>query len=318
MWTSSSTTSGFSRRIAATASSTAARLGADVDQPLELGAHAGAKELVVVDDHDAGKLRRSSLLPSSRASARADRQRRPRSRRRGSSGPRRGRPHAPSCRRSTRARRGGRRARRRARSRARGRGRRPRSTSSLDLGVDADRARLGGVLGGVQQRLAGGAEHRLGALVELAVADHDDLDRDAVVVLDLLRRRAQRRGEARPSRRRRRRRRASREARAPGGARAPRPRAGRRRASASGSGSAARSRAGARRARRAPASGSARPARRRGCARAATGTARGSAPSATTTTTAVSAASRRPPRMWFEERKSSAAPITSSTPKTPR
>ena len=76
----------------------------------------------------------------------------------------------------------------------------------------------------------------------------------------------------------RRRRRASREARAPAGARAPRPRAGRRLASASGSGSAARSRADARRARCAPGSGSAPRARPRGCARAAKGTAPGSAP----------------------------------------
>ena len=98
----------------------------DVDEPVELGAHAGAKQRVVVDEHDARasapRRGQSRTAASRRARARA----RPRSaaagRRRGSRRARRG---APCARRSTRARRGGRPARRRGRSPGRGRGRRP-------------------------------------------------------------------------------------------------------------------------------------------------------------------------------------------------
>ena len=47
---------GLSRARSATASSTAAGLGDDVDEPLELRAHAGPEQAVVVDDHDARRL----------------------------------------------------------------------------------------------------------------------------------------------------------------------------------------------------------------------------------------------------------------------
>ena len=53
-----------------------------------------------------------------------------------------------------------------------------------DLGVDVDPAGAG-VLGGVGDRLASGLDDRTQRLVEVAVADRDHVDRDAVVVLDL-------------------------------------------------------------------------------------------------------------------------------------
>ena len=68
MWTSSRTTSGARRAIIADRLLDRARLADDVDQPLELGAHAGAEERVVVDDDDAAAWRsfaRSSPIASS-------------------------------------------------------------------------------------------------------------------------------------------------------------------------------------------------------------------------------------------------------------
>ena len=130
------------------------------------------------------------------------------------------------------------------------------------LRVDRHGARVAGELRGVEHRLARGRDERLAVAIERRVADGDDVDRDAVRLLDLLggglqrgRQRALAVGAASA------RRSARCAARAPGGGRAPRPRAGRRRASARARASAGRSRAGARRPRRAPASGSARRAR---------------------------------------------------------
>ena len=53
MWTSSSTTSGSSSTTQVTASSTRRGVAEHVDEAVELGAHAGAEQRVVVDDHDA-------------------------------------------------------------------------------------------------------------------------------------------------------------------------------------------------------------------------------------------------------------------------
>jgi hypothetical protein len=61
-------------------------------------------------------------------------------------------------------------------------------------GVDADR-RVRRELDHVQDRLAPGGHQRLGALVERPVADGDDLDRNAVRVLDLGDGRVERRGQ---------------------------------------------------------------------------------------------------------------------------
>ena len=60
MWTSSRTTSGFSRTDRRDGLLDGARLGAHVDQALELGAHARAEQRVVVHDHDAGSRRSPS------------------------------------------------------------------------------------------------------------------------------------------------------------------------------------------------------------------------------------------------------------------
>ena len=65
---------------------------------------------------------------------------------------------------------------------------------ALHLGVDADRG-VGRELDGVEHRLARGGDQRARALVERAVADRHDLDRDAVRVLDLGDRRLERGGE---------------------------------------------------------------------------------------------------------------------------
>ena len=50
--------------------------------------------------------------------------------------------------------------------------------AGVHLGVDGDRAGVGGELGRVGERLAGRGDERLGALVERRVADRDDVDRD--------------------------------------------------------------------------------------------------------------------------------------------
>jgi len=51
------------------------------------------------------------------------------------------------------------------------------------------------VLGGVQERLASSAEHRLGGIAELTVPDHDHLYGHSVVVFDILGGRAERRSK---------------------------------------------------------------------------------------------------------------------------
>ena len=64
--------------------------------------------------------------------------------------------------------------------------------AGLGLGVERDRAGVGRELRRVRERLARGGDHRLGGGVQLGVAHLDDLDRDAVRVLDLLGRRPDR------------------------------------------------------------------------------------------------------------------------------
>ena len=66
----------------------------------------------------------------------------------------------------------------------------------LDLGVERDRLRPG-ELGRVHERLAGGGDQRGRTIVERAVADGHDLDRDVVVGLDLGRGGLERAGERR-------------------------------------------------------------------------------------------------------------------------
>ena len=94
------------------------------------------------------------------------------------------------------------------------------------LGVDGDRPAVGGELGRVRERLAGGGDERPGAWSSAQVADRDHVDRHAVRVLHL-RRRGLASAAARLSPlRRRARRTAMSAARAPGGGRAPPPHAG--------------------------------------------------------------------------------------------
>ena len=61
------------------------------------------------------------------------------------------------------------------------------------LRVDRNRARVAGELRRVEHRLARRRDERLAVAVERRVADGDDVDRDAVRLLDLVRRRLQRR-----------------------------------------------------------------------------------------------------------------------------
>ena len=60
--TSSSTTSGSSSTMQRTASSTVGGVAEHLDEAVELGAHAGAEQLVVVDDDDAGRSASSRAL----------------------------------------------------------------------------------------------------------------------------------------------------------------------------------------------------------------------------------------------------------------
>ena len=183
-WTSSRTTSGSARGSAAPPRRRA-RLADDLDRVAELAAHAGAEEVVVVDDHDAAS------RASSAASAR------PRCPRPGARDPRRaagaghpasidsGEPAPVGGTASGRSRRRGRGRRRCAvvadlRRRRRPRRRRrtwPRSPSPRGQRARARRRR----------RRAG-------------VAGGDDLDPDAVQLLDLGRRRLDRGGEGSRSR----------------------------------------------------------------------------------------------------------------------
>ena len=55
----------------------------------------------------------------------------------------------------------------------------------IELGVDRDLARVGRELGRVDERLAGGGDECLAALVHLAITDGNDLDRHAMGVLNL-------------------------------------------------------------------------------------------------------------------------------------
>ena len=149
-----------------------AGLADDLDAALELAAHAGAEERVVVDEHDAWRSRRRSSDELHLGA-----------RRRARCGPPRGRHGAPCARRSTRARRGDPPARRRGRSRRRDRGRRPRhAPRRLRVDVDAPRA---GELRRVEDRLAGRGCQRSRVVVECPVAHADDLDLHAVAFLDL-------------------------------------------------------------------------------------------------------------------------------------
>ena len=67
---------------------------------------------------------------------------------------------------------------------------------AVGLGVERDRSGVPGELGGVHERLARGGDQRARAVVERRVADGDDVDADAVGVLDLLGGGGQRRREA--------------------------------------------------------------------------------------------------------------------------
>ena len=128
------------------------------------------------------------------------------------------------------------------------------------LGVDVG-ALGAGVLGDVDDRLAGGVHDRAQRVVERAVADGDDVDDDVVLRLDVgrhLLERAGERGRVGASRPRR----ATGAGRAPGSGRAGRRWWRRGRSSGSGRGSGAPSRGGARPCRRAPGCGPARRARR--------------------------------------------------------
>ena len=268
MWTSSRTTSGARARDQRDRLGDRRRVADDVDEPVELGAHAGAEQLVVVDEHDP---RRGHGVMPPRARARA----RPRCRRRGAAWIA-ARPPWRSMRPTIDSRTPRRSAGHRGGIEARA------AVADEDLQRAPRRprrrpptGRAAGELRGVEHRLAGGGDERLAVAVERRVADRDDVDRARRAPPRSPRGRLQRGGQpALAVRRRGRARRATRAARAPGGARARRPRAGRRRASARARASAGPSRAGARRPRRAPASGCARRARPTASAPAARTTAR--------------------------------------------
>ena len=159
----------------------AGRLADELDAPLELGAHAGAEEPVVVDDGDAGHAVPGSVSSTSVPAARLRVDR-------GAAAVAR---HAPDDRLAYAAPVGGHRGRVEARAavadedlqRAVGR-----------LGVDVD-GRAAAELRGVDHRLARGGDERLAAPVERPVADDDDLDRHAVGALDLAGHRLEGRGE---------------------------------------------------------------------------------------------------------------------------
>ena len=256
MCTSSSTTSGVAAAISCDRLGDRRGVADDVDEPVELGAHAGAKQLVVVDEHDARH--RGHRTAPARLGEHAARPRCRRRARRWIVGAPAVALHAPDDRLAHAAavgRHGG------------GVEARPAVADEdlqalvAGLGVDGDRA-AAAELRGVEHRLARGGDQRLAVAIELRVADGDDVDRarrarSSISCAAASSARGQAgarrpRARAHPT--------ATCAARAPGGARARRPRAGRRRASAPARASAAPSRAGARRPRRAPASGSA-PAR---------------------------------------------------------
>ena len=171
-----------------------------------------------------------------------------------------------------------------------------------------------GVLGGVRHRLARGEHERLDPLVERHVAGADELDRDAVQLLDLGRgrRRSRTRGSRpRPARRGR----ARRAARAPAGGRARRRAAGRRPRAGRARASAARSRGRARPSRRAPRSGCGRCARR--SRSAASRQAQGPSTSSSAIATALdSKAASRPSAVAFWSTKTTTPTATSDRPAT--
>ena len=267
----------------------------------ELGAHAGAEQLVVVDEQDPDHNLSSTSVPSPgvlwTAALPPWRAMRPTI---DSAMPRRS---------------GGTSSGVEARGRGRARRPRPRRPSPRRRPRPEWAGRdVAGVLGGVDHRLACRGDERLRALVEVAVAHGDDLDRDAVRALDLARRRPRARRAAAASRPPPRGRRARRAARAPASGRARRPRAGPPRASARARASAGPSRAGARRPPRAPASGCA--AERSAVSDRTSRRSHGPriTASARATTSATSSTSRIAPSETVVRRKTAAAATTRTMP----